>query len=588
LPQALLQLHYGGGYTVDYSPSEFSFYKENGFDRIKAINFALIGEPGTPELPAVYLNYIIPPYAKVESLIVSQSNINQIYGAYLVYPAQPPRIIGESIPWVDPDSLIYNSDVLFPGEFVRIVSQGVMDGARIVTIEVRPLQYRPKSRRLYLVRNITIEFSLGPNLIDSYALWLYKDMAIGDAYTVFPPHFNGHHLFIEVNDAEQAVEYLSHGYAFNSIHCHGVREYFCDYPATTKIWAYWLGSPSPNNDGLNNLENFNKYIFVYSLACHNGGYDSHWINPGTPGEIAPTDTCIADGFTDTYNNSIGACSFLGYTRATRLSYSYDLEYEFYNCLFSPYTGPYPPEPAVTRLGVAEALSKCGGRIDWMDDSDRHNCYAHNHFGSPYTEAWTNQPGHFTVAHMRSIYVGVQYQFRVTVRDAQTGAYVAYAKVCLNKPDDIYEVGHTNENGQVDFFITAQSTGEIKVTVTRVHDNNTYIQYLPSETSCEVRGVAGGPQGSDMEQILPDKLSITGIPTFAKENLLLNFGVSNNDKVTISVYDAAGTKVRSLIKADIVPGYYQEKIDTRDLSSGVYFVVLKQDNRKVSRKFLLIK
>ncbi len=583
-----MQLHYGGGYTVDYSPSEFSFYKENGFDRIKAINFALIGEPGTPELPAVYLNYIIPPYAKVESLIVSQSNINQIYGAYLVYPAQPPRIIGESIPWVDPDSLIYNSDVLFPGEFVRIVSQGVMDGARIVTIEVRPLQYRPKSRRLYLVRNITIEFSLGPNLIDSYALWLYKDMAIGDAYTVFPPHFNGHHLFIEVNDAEQAVEYLSHGYAFNSIHCHGVREYFCDYPATTKIWAYWLGSPSPNNDGLNNLENFNKYIFVYSLACHNGGYDSHWINPGTPGEIAPTDTCIADGFTDTYNNSIGACSFLGYTRATRLSYSYDLEYEFYNCLFSPYTGPYPPEPAVTRLGVAEALSKCGGRIDWMDDSDRHNCYAHNHFGSPYTEAWTNQPGHFTVAHMRSIYVGVQYQFRVTVRDAQTGAYVAYAKVCLNKPDDIYEVGHTNENGQVDFFITAQSTGEIKVTVTRVHDNNTYIQYLPSETSCEVRGVAGGPQGSDMEQILPDKLSITGIPTFAKENLLLNFGVSNNDKVTISVYDAAGTKVRSLIKADIVPGYYQEKIDTRDLSSGVYFVVLKQDNRKVSRKFLLIK
>jgi hypothetical protein len=160
-----LQLHYGGGYTVDYSPSEFSFYKENGFDRIKAIKFALDGEPGIPELPAVYLNYIIPSYAKVESLIISQSNINQIYGVYLVYPAQPPRLIGESIPWVGPDSLIYNSDELFPGEFVRIVSHGVMDGARIVTIEVRPLQYRPKSRRLFLVRNITFEFSFGPNTI---------------------------------------------------------------------------------------------------------------------------------------------------------------------------------------------------------------------------------------------------------------------------------------------------------------------------------------------------------------------------------------------------------------------------------------
>lgn len=152
-----------GGYTVDYSPSEFSFYKENGFDRIRAIKFALDGEPGTPELPAVYLNYIIPSYAKAESLIVSQSNINQVYGAYLIYPAQPPRVIGESIPWVGPDSLIYNSDELFPGKFVRIVSQGVMDGARIVTIEVRPLQYRPKSKRLYIIRNINFEFTFSPN-----------------------------------------------------------------------------------------------------------------------------------------------------------------------------------------------------------------------------------------------------------------------------------------------------------------------------------------------------------------------------------------------------------------------------------------
>jgi len=193
-----------------------------------------------------------------------------------------------------------------------------------------------------------------------------------------------------------------------------------------------------------------------------------------------------------------------------------------------------------------------------------------------------------VAHMRRIYVGVQYQFRVTVRDAQTGAYVAHAKVCLNKPDDIYEVGYTNENGQVDFFISAQSPGEIKVTVTRVHDNNTYIQYFPSETSCEVRGVAGGPQGSDMEQILPDKLSITGIPVFAQDNLLLNFAVPNDDNVAILIYDATGARVKNLIKENLGPGYYQEKIDTRYFSSGVYFIVLKQDNDKVTRKFLVVK
>jgi len=85
---------------VDYSPAEFSFYKENNFDRIRAPKFCLRGEPGTPELPAVYLNYIIPPNAKAESLIVSQFQFVQIPGEYYIYPAQPPTVIGETVPWV--------------------------------------------------------------------------------------------------------------------------------------------------------------------------------------------------------------------------------------------------------------------------------------------------------------------------------------------------------------------------------------------------------------------------------------------------------------------------------------------------------
>mgnify|MGYP005855039393 FL=1 len=149
----------GGGYTLDYPSTEFSFYKENGFDRIKALEFSLRGEPGTPELPAVYLNYIIPPNAKAESLIVFQFQLTQIPGEYYIYPTQPPTVIGETVPWVPPDTLIYNSDELFPGEFIRITGEGIMDGARIVTVEVKPLQYRPKTKRLYLIRPIGFEFA---------------------------------------------------------------------------------------------------------------------------------------------------------------------------------------------------------------------------------------------------------------------------------------------------------------------------------------------------------------------------------------------------------------------------------------------
>jgi len=114
-------------------------------------------------LPVVYLNYIIPPNAKAESIIVSQFQFVQIPGEYYIYPAQPVRSIGETLPWVPPDTIVYNSDNTFPGEFIKIVGEGIMDGARIVTVEVCPLQYRPKTKRLFLVKSIGFEFAFGSN-----------------------------------------------------------------------------------------------------------------------------------------------------------------------------------------------------------------------------------------------------------------------------------------------------------------------------------------------------------------------------------------------------------------------------------------
>jgi hypothetical protein len=119
------------GYTIHHSSVEFSFFEDNGFDRIKAIGYALVGEPGSPELPAAYLNYVIPPNAEVETLIVTQPNVAQIPGEYVIYPAQPPVPIGETVPWVPPDTLIYNSNALFPGNLIKVIGQGILDGARI-------------------------------------------------------------------------------------------------------------------------------------------------------------------------------------------------------------------------------------------------------------------------------------------------------------------------------------------------------------------------------------------------------------------------------------------------------------------------
>lgn len=138
----------------------FSFYQENGFDRISASGFVCVDEPGTPELPSIDLHYIIPPYACVESLIDVEYTMVEIPGQFYVYPTQRPIVPGESLVWVPPDTLIYNSDEFYPEQFIEVVNEGVMDGARLVTIAVRPLVYRPLSRRLYLVNHVGFDFGL--------------------------------------------------------------------------------------------------------------------------------------------------------------------------------------------------------------------------------------------------------------------------------------------------------------------------------------------------------------------------------------------------------------------------------------------
>ncbi|MGB9721889.1 MAG: T9SS type A sorting domain-containing protein, partial [bacterium] len=431
----------------------------------------------------------------------------------------------------------------------------------------------------------TLSYERTPQLLDSISLWFYDNLfPIGDAYTTYPEYFT--HQFILMNDAQECVRRLSESYTFNNIHLFGWRTVFCDYYQTYNFHAYWPSSPSQQHAGLNHLGNYNKYIFSSSLASFNGGYDSHLIETFNY-TLEPSDTCIIDGFVDAYN-SIGACAFFGYTRLNLVSYSIDLEHEFYECLFSPYTGSYPPEPACTRLGVAEALSKCGDRINWLNKWYRYVCYSHNYFGSPYTEAWTNQPRNFSVNHPRQVYVGIPIQFRVTVRDALTGTSVAYAKVCLHKPNDIYKMGYSDANGQITFTITPQTTGTIRVTVTRIHDNNTYIQYFPSQTTCMVLEPPGGSQSSDSNEILPTTPCILHLSTIIRSSITIIYGTPEQGALSIDIYDATGSKVKTIMHPDLSPGCHRESVDAKGLASGVYFVVLKQNKGQASKKFLLIR
>jgi hypothetical protein len=248
---------------------------------------------------------------------------------------------------------------------------------------------------------------------------------------------------------------------------------------------------------------------------------------------------------------------------------------------------------VTHIGVAEAFSKCGPSIDWNDCVDRYICYGHNLFGSPCFETWTNTPGNMLVTHPSRIPVRVPTVFTVTVTDTLTSDPLQHAKVCLHKANDIYEVGLTDADGQVAFTIRPQTTGEIKVTVTRAHDADlNYNQYRPSQTVCRVsEDTEEGGQASGSGEVAPLKLCITEMPTILSNSCAIRFGVPyvpHKEEITISVYNVIGSRVRTIRRKDMPAGYYHEWLDIGPFANGVYFIVLRQGSEVVNRKFLVIR
>jgi hypothetical protein len=344
------------------------------------------------------------------------------------------------------------------------------------------------------------------------------------------------------------------------------------------------------------LTNSDKYYICYSLSCYCGAFDQYAHTGASP---FGSDTCIADAFTDAYcydlsESPVGVSAYLGNTRYGKLYYpdvgpSHGLQSNFYNSLFTKYYPDNEDPSEYSRIGVAEALSKVIEQKSWDLYEFRYVCYAHNLFGSPHTEVWTNEPSELSVSHRSTVPVGLQTQFRVIVRENETSAPVPYAKVCLNKPNDIYEVQSTDCYGQTIFYITPSTTGTMKVTVTRSHNYEDYfIQYYPSQTTCEVILGPGGGQSSGSDYLLPSELSIAQKSTISKTTLLLNYAIPDNGELTLSIYDASGKLVKSFKRRNLSAGYYEEKIDLRDLSAGIYFVLLRQNTNQVVQKIVIVK
>jgi len=136
----------------------------------------------------------------------------------------------------------------------------------------------------------------------------------------------------------------------------------------------WPSAVHEENDGLDNLLNYDHPFIIYSLSCVQ--------NPYHLTKAIGNDSARNFGESFTVNSLSGGAAFLGTTREALVPYTYQMFSSFGDLISDP--GMY----YTTHLGIAEATSKIWGFYN------HYLAYSHTLIGCPETRIWTETPVYF--------------------------------------------------------------------------------------------------------------------------------------------------------------------------------------------------
>ncbi|MCD6098327.1 VCBS repeat-containing protein [bacterium] len=142
-------------YSLEFSPNDISFnYLEAGV-AVGMKGCQILGEVGTPALPAKSINLIVPPKSLlgIEYTVLSDT----LEGRFDLAP------IGNLRPdmsaW-EPQKATYKSEA-YPDTVVKIAGSGYLSGNHIVSLIIYPVSYLPVTGTLILNRRIDITLRFG-------------------------------------------------------------------------------------------------------------------------------------------------------------------------------------------------------------------------------------------------------------------------------------------------------------------------------------------------------------------------------------------------------------------------------------------
>lgn len=313
-----------------------------------------------------------------------------------------------------------------------------------------------------------------------------------------------------------------------------------------------------NLPGLNN----DDYPYVFSINCLTGYYNY-------PSAV------FAESL---HRHSKGA---LGVIAASQTSYSFVNDtyiFGIYDLMFPDFMPDYPfagsdAEPSYDYGNNRPGYANVSGKYFLHQSNWPYLSYYYkvitfhlfHHHTDPFVTIFSEVPESLTVSHANQLPAG-QTTFTVTANDSSIIALTVNGEI----------IGRDEGTGSpVAITIPPQSAGETMIVTVTLYNHYRYEKAVPVVGS----EVAEEPGVAESRIWLGQ--------TVINDRLVVNYALSNKEKVKIGLYDATGRMIRDFVNANL-QGKGAVAIDTRSISAGVYFVRIEKGNDVTTNQVILVR
>ncbi|HID32495.1 MAG TPA: hypothetical protein EYP24_03875 [bacterium (Candidatus Stahlbacteria)] len=158
-------------FIFTFSPEDMLVNKVDGYWLVEMKGADVLAEVGEPILPYFIKHFVIPPSAEITRVEVIEEDVEYLRVDAILYPGQKPRPFSSKgeVFFTRPKPEIYQSENPYPGITYKSYPTGCKHGWRIGVVDLFPVQYYPRERRLKFIRTIkvTVHYQQGVHPIQT-------------------------------------------------------------------------------------------------------------------------------------------------------------------------------------------------------------------------------------------------------------------------------------------------------------------------------------------------------------------------------------------------------------------------------------